>query len=189
MEPLLRRLGDQQARTAIDQIFAHREQAEPVAQHRIAAVGGDDQVGAQPLAVRQHEFAVGARPGRHRSGDDLGTRALRRCRQRVDHGLAHDAEHAAADPAMHRDHPVAVVAHLAGMGEGRAFHRRIVGIHRREYAQPVLVDIDACTGCAQAFPTLVHAHAPAALRQRAGRREAGKTCAHDFRVSFFHRTI
>ena len=175
---------------AVDQILAHRHQAEPVAQHRIAAVGGDDQVGADasgrpPARVRRRPSPPLPPSPVTISAPD----ALRRRRQRVDDGLAHDAEHPAADPAMHRDHPVAVVAHLAGMGEGRAFHRRVVGAHRREHAQPVLIDIDACAGCAQALPALVHAHAPAALRQRAGRREAGETCAHDLRVSFFHRII
>src|SRR5262249_35195568 len=58
------------------------------------------------------------------------------------------------------------------------------GADRREHAQPVLIDVDARAGGAQALPALVHAHAPAALRQRAGRGQAGETRASDLGVPF-----
>jgi hypothetical protein len=66
--------------------------------------------------------------------DDLGAGARRRRRQRVDDGLAHDAEHAAALPAVDRDHTVAIVANLAGVGERRALDRLLIGADRREHA-------------------------------------------------------
>ncbi len=94
-------------------------------------------------------------------------------RHRVDHALAHDAEHALGGiPAMHREHAVLLVAHLAGMGEGRALHRLVVGAELFEDAKPVLVDVDAGAGRAQLRRALVQAHAPALLRQRPRRREA-----------------
>src|SRR5262249_14408260 len=100
----------------------------------------------------------------------------------------------AAIPAVHRDQPVAVIADLAGVGERRTLDRLVVGADRRQHAQPVLVDVDARAGRAQALPALVHAHAPAALRQRTGRRQAWQTGPGDFGVPFhgailWHRMI
>src|SRR5262249_11910938 len=59
-----------------------------------------------------------------------------------------------------------------------------LGPPRREHAQPVLVDVDTRAGGAQALPALVHAHAPIALRERAGRGQACETRAGDFGVPF-----
>src|SRR5262249_49043246 len=106
----------------------------------------------------------------------------------------HDAEHTAAIPAVHRDHPVAIVADLAGMGERRALDRLVIGANRRQHAQPVLIDVDARAGGAQALPALVHAYAPAALRQRTGRGPACAARAGDCGVPFpgailWHRAI
>src|SRR6185295_11426727 len=181
-QTLLLDLRDQQPRRAIDQKLAFPQQPDRLAHGRVAAVGADDQVGLERAPVREHELAVGTGSGRNRAGDDLDPGALRRCRQRIDDGLAHDAEHAAPLPAVDRNHTVAIVAHLAGMGERRALDRRGIGADRREHAQPVLVDVDAGARGAQALSALVHAHAPAALRQSAGRGQAGETRAGDFGV-------
>ena len=83
----------------------------------------------------------------------------------------------------------AVVAHLAGVRDRRALDRRLVGADRFEHAQAVLVDVDARAGGAQRIGALVHAHAPAALRQRAGRGQPGKSGADDFRVPFGHAAM
>ena len=121
-----------------------------------------------------------------RVDDDLDAGARRRGGERVDDVLPHDAEHAAALPAVHRDQPVVAVAHFAGVGERRALDRGVIGADRFEHAQAVLVDVDAGAGGAQPVAALVHAHAPAALRQRAGRGEAGKAGADDLGVSLAH---
>jgi hypothetical protein len=90
---------------------------------------------------------------------------------------------------MHRNQPIASVAHLACMREWGAFDRGIISPDRFKHAQPILVDVDAGAGGAQAVGTLMHAHAPAALCQRACRREAGKTGADDFSLSFAHGEV
>ena len=140
-------------------------------------------------AVGQGQLAVGR--GRHgrRVEHDLGAGQRRGFGERIDHGLAHDREHPAALPAVHRDHPVLVVAHLAGVGERRAMDRRRIGADRLQHAQAVLVDVDAGAGGAQPVGALVHAHAPAALRQRAGRRQPGKARADDFRMTLRHAAM
>ena len=183
---LRRGLVHQQPRAAVDQIFALRQQPEPVAQPRIAAVGADDQVGLDAAAVRQHKLAIGRRARGRRIDDDLDPGARRRGGERIDDVLPHDAEHAAALPAVHRDQPVVAVAHFAGMGERRALDRGVIGADRLEHPQAVLVDVDARAGGAQPVAALMHAHAPAALRQRAGRGEAGKAGADDLGMSLAH---
>src|SRR5262249_39713937 len=77
-----------------------------------------------------------------------------------------------------------MVAHLADMDERCTPDRLLIGADRREHAQPVLVNIDARASGAQSLPALVHAHAPAALRQRAGRGQPSKPRAGDFGMSF-----
>ncbi len=72
------------------------------------------------------------------------------------------------------------------MRERRAFHGVVIGPDRFEHAQAVLVDVDAGAGRAQPVGALMHAHAPAALRQRAGRGQAGKSGADDFGVTLAH---
>ena len=88
---------------------------------------------------------------------------------------------------MHREQLVVVVAHLAGMRERRALHRRVIGAERLQHPQPVLVDVDAGAGGAQLAAALVHPHAPAALRERAGGGEPGKAGSGDLGVSLLHR--
>src|SRR5262249_12001252 len=100
--------------------------------------------------------------------------------------LPHDAEDAAAFPAMGRDQPAAAVAHLAGMGERRAFDRCAIGPDRFQNAQTVLVDVNAGAGGAQAVGALMHAHAPAALRQGTSGGQSGKSGASDFGVTASH---
>ena len=140
-------------------------------------------------AVRHGQLAVRRRGNGRRVEHDLGAGQRRGFGQRIDHGLAHDREHPAALPAVHRDHPVLVVAHLAGMGERRAVDRRGIGADRLQHAQAVLVDVDARAGGAQPIGALVHAHAPAALRQRAGRGQPGKSRADDFRAALLHAAM
>src|SRR5260370_39976951 len=79
-----------------------------------------------------------------------------------------------------------MAAPLADWDDRRTRDRLRVGADRREHAQPVLVNIDARAGGAQAFPALVHAHAPAVLRKGASRGQASKSRAGDFGVSL-HR--
>ena len=80
---------------------------------------------------------------------------------------------------MQRDQTVAAVANLTGMGKGGPFHRGVVGADRFQNAQTVLIDVNPGAGRAQAIGSLVYAHAPAPLRQRARRRETGKSGADD----------
>src|SRR5579871_3937998 len=96
---------------------------------------------------------------------------------------------AAASPAMHRDQPIAAVAHLARMCKRRALHRGIVGADRLQHAQAVLVDVNAGASGAQPVGTLMHAHAPAALGQRAGCGQTGKSCASDLGMPLAHRRL
>ena len=72
------------------------------------------------------------------------------------------------------------------MGERRTLDRGLIGADSFEHAKPVLVDINTRTGGTQAIRAFVHAHAPAALCQRASRGEPGKSGADDFRVSLRH---
>src|SRR5262249_34165027 len=65
----------------------------------------------------------------------------------------------------------------------RAFHGGSIGAYRFENAQAVLVDVNTGAGGAQALGALVHPNAPAALRQRAGRGEAGKSSTGDLGVA------
>ena len=87
---------------------------------------------------------------------------------------------------MHRNQLVPAIADLAGVRERRALNCGIIGADCFQYAQAVLVDVNAGTGGAQAIGAFVHAHAPAALRQRARRGQPGKSGADDLRVSFLH---
>ena len=66
---------------------------------------------------------------------------------------------------------------------GAPFTAAVIGADRLQHAQPVLVDVDAGAGGAQPIGALVHAHAPAALGERAGRGQPGKARADDFRMS------
>ena len=104
-----------------------------------------------------------------------------------DVGAVHDAEDAAAFPAMGRDQPVAAVTHFAGMGERGAFDCGGIGADSFENAQAILVNVNAGAGGAQAIGALVHAHAPAALGKRARRGQPGKSGAGDFGTTLGHR--
>src|SRR6185437_15445629 len=107
-------------------------------------------------------------------------------RERVDDVLADDAEDAAALPAVHRNQLVIAIAHLARMGERRTLDRFIVSADGFKDAQPVFVDVDSSAGGAQTVGALMHAHAPATLRQGTRRGQAGKSGAGNFRVAFGH---
>ena len=75
------------------------------------------------------------------------------------------------------------------MGERRAFDRGFIGTDRLQHAQTVLVNINARASSAQPIAALMHTHAPAALRQGAGRGEAGKSGADDLGVSLAHGAL
>src|SRR6516162_4153901 len=93
---------------------------------------------------------------------------------------------AAAFPVVNGDQPAALVAHFAGMRKRRALNGSGIGAYRFENAQAVLVDVNAGARCAQALGALVHANAPAALRQSAGRGEPGKSSTGDLGVAPSH---
>src|SRR5581483_6761874 len=69
---------------------------------------------------------------------------------------------------MHRNGAVAVITHLARMRDRCTAYRIVIGAERLEDAQAVLVEINTGAGGAEPIGPLVHAHLPAALRERAG---------------------
>src|SRR5690349_11300552 len=87
---------------------------------------------------------------------------------------------------MHGNNAVALVAYLAHVRRIGAGDGCIIGTDRFEHAQAVLVDVDAGAGGAQLLAALVHAHAPATLRERAGGGEPGKPGPGDFGVALRH---
>ncbi len=149
---------------------------------RIGAVGADDQIGREAAAVRQHQLALRGGRGRAGTGGDDRARPLRRGGERVDHALAHDAVDPARRriPAMHRQDTIAIIPRLARMGDVRARDGVVAGPQRFQHAKSVLVDVDSGSIGPQRVGALVHLDVPAALRQCAGRGEAGKTRADDF---------
>src|SRR5262249_30393160 len=111
---------------------------------------------------------------------------MRRRGERVDHVLPHDAEDAAAFPVVNGDQPAALVTHFASMRKRRAFHGGGIGAYRFENAQAILINVNAGAGGAQAVGALMHANAPAALRQSPARGEPGKSSTGDFGVALAH---
>src|SRR6266850_3393495 len=102
--------------------------------------------------------------------------------ERVDHALAQHAIDANV-PMVDREEAVVLVAGLAQPRARAVADRVLAGAERLEHAQAVLVDVDAGPGGAQALGALVQAHAPAALRERAGCGQPCETAADDLNAA------
>src|SRR6185436_11242756 len=79
---------------------------------------------------------------------------------------------------------IVLVARLAREMAGAVTQRLLGGADGLQHAQAVLVDVDARSSGAQPIGALVQPHAPAALRQRAGRGQPCETPADDFCLTF-----
>jgi hypothetical protein len=87
---------------------------------------------------------------------------------------------------MDRDQPIVVISHLAGVRDGSALDGGRICPDGLEYTQSVFVNIDARASGTQLVGALMDPYAPASLRKRARRRQAGKSRSNHLGPSINH---
>jgi hypothetical protein len=173
---------DQQARGAVFEGMAIRQETEGIAYLRIDAVGADDEIGFDRPAARQFEASVGRRADGFRTGDDVDAGAPAGIGQRTDQRLTQDRNEPRRPGLVDGNtlhHGIEVVTRLEGRALMAAGAGLVVSVDRLEDSQAVAPDVNAGAEGAQVRRPFVHLHPPPALREGCRGRQAADATAGD----------
>ena len=158
-----------------------RADIEGVANHGSRAVRHDDEVGSEPLAVVEMEFAARIGAGCRRSRDDFGTFVLRAVAQCLDQFLTHEDVHARrpGQRALLHDATRPIEA-LVALQPASMRQQLIENAVFLEHLGGIVLDVEAGAAVTNLLRTFVHANGPALAAEHHREGETADAAAGDF---------